>query len=433
MAEALKARHPAGVVTFGSGYCHDDFHWIFGIVGRFKKVALPDMPARAADVRSTDKTLHAPAQPSQEPTSAPSQVLAASEHLTPTAEPSSPSDRGMKLPFAASTSGLTSQPLVDPVAEERRQKLIASKPRRDGFDTDQDFEEALGFWMGRQGRALAQMETSRRRAFQAQLYEGDIGSRTGSILASWFLANPNGPSLSAIGLLEEPDGAVLFYREMHFTGEKTWLLADANQVLSDAGGDFGKVLLDALERADAVLSHPREGRRALSFIPSFVATNGNPSVDGAFQVAIWRNLGRQDWGKELDLIRRHRGDFFARAGEELRETYESLKDNPETDPGFLKFLWSRFGHVPTFAEWEPAEYEACEGSLEVIAAWWTYAANPTTIRVGADQFAHMWHGASEHVSATFTEQLQNTGSQISLERVRDFFGNFGLPIFGAHR
>jgi hypothetical protein len=35
--------------------------------------------------------------------------------------------------------------------------LEASKPRRSQFSTEEDFEESVGFWMGRQGRMLAQL------------------------------------------------------------------------------------------------------------------------------------------------------------------------------------------------------------------------------------------------------------------------------------
>ena len=38
---------------------------------------------------------------------------------------------------------------------ESRQQLEQSKPARDEFDTVEEFEEALGYWMSHVGRILA--------------------------------------------------------------------------------------------------------------------------------------------------------------------------------------------------------------------------------------------------------------------------------------
>ena len=36
-----------------------------------------------------------------------------------------------------------------------RQRLLASKPKPEGFSTQTEYEEALGYWMTHQGRILS--------------------------------------------------------------------------------------------------------------------------------------------------------------------------------------------------------------------------------------------------------------------------------------
>ena len=57
-------------------------------------------------------------------------------------------------------------------------------------------------------------------------YEGDFTNFSGELLAGWFIANPNGPTAGALGLVEVGRTRKLFYRWMHFTGGKTWLSSD---------------------------------------------------------------------------------------------------------------------------------------------------------------------------------------------------------------
>ena len=59
------------------------------------------------------------------------------------------------LPSFASRDSL--QDLQDQIdlELERGNKLEASKPQRSHFETQEQFEEALGYWMSHQGRVLA--------------------------------------------------------------------------------------------------------------------------------------------------------------------------------------------------------------------------------------------------------------------------------------
>lgn len=44
--------------------------------------------------------------------------------------------------------------------EEHLAKLEATKPKRERFATEEEFEESVGFWMSRQGRMIARLRAS---------------------------------------------------------------------------------------------------------------------------------------------------------------------------------------------------------------------------------------------------------------------------------
>ena len=79
-----------------------------------------------------------------------------------------------------------------------------------------------------------------------KLYKGDFSSLTGSILVSWFLFNPNGPTAYAVGFAEIADKRFLFYRWIHFTGGKTYLVARLDNEVSTASGNFGDVFFNLI-------------------------------------------------------------------------------------------------------------------------------------------------------------------------------------------
>ena len=82
-------------------------------------------------------------------------------------------------PFARSQISFVSKPPQDSStpsetpslnsAESRQeayiQKLIASKPMRKDFKSQDDFEESYGYWMGHQGRIISLYQQSRSKDF----------------------------------------------------------------------------------------------------------------------------------------------------------------------------------------------------------------------------------------------------------------------------
>src|SRR5262245_48642545 len=96
---------------------------------------------------------------------------------------------------------------------EKSGKIWRTAPRR----MPESYED---IWMKR-NFAVQDVHTD----LSLKLYKWDFSGLTGSILASWFLFNPNGPTACTAGFAEIAHERFLFYRWLHFTGGKTYLVA----------------------------------------------------------------------------------------------------------------------------------------------------------------------------------------------------------------
>ncbi|MBR0878547.1 hypothetical protein JQ608_15405, partial [Bradyrhizobium liaoningense] len=116
-------------------------------------------------------------------------------------------------------------------------------------------------------------------------YDGDPSRLNGELLASWFIANPNGPTAFALGFVELENARRIFYRWMHFTGGKTWLSRELMPYLA-ADENFGEILFNELLSVgnDAVVTG--KDVKLLLSIPSFIKLNDNPQVRAAFAAFI---------------------------------------------------------------------------------------------------------------------------------------------------
>jgi hypothetical protein len=109
-------------------------------------------------------------------------------------------------------------------------------------------------------------------------FDGDIGSRTGSILASWFLFNPNWPTAYAFGYMEESERLRFFGCWMHFTGGETYLVDDLSQSEA-ASADFAERMFGAVVALNNHIAMSGDEPRPVpgaNRLPDFVITNGNP-------------------------------------------------------------------------------------------------------------------------------------------------------------
>ena len=266
----------------------------------------------------------------------------------------------------------------------------------------------------------------------------ELAEETGSILAAWFMANPNGPTAWALGYVEEGERNILFYRWMHFTGGRTYRLG----ALGDSGFKCGEEGFWECEILGVLLRlHNRftaTGDDAPPFLtaPSAVLTNGNPLVAQTIRtfasLAARTNKG-QDWGREAYYTTKYRSDFFGRAEEEFREACEQLRSDPLADREGLRNVWAEHEQKPGFRDWLPGRYRTSPYTEDLFAAWWNIVTDRDVLRRGALlRFAQMWAGASASArDRGLMDRLTEAGSYVPLGAVLRFFTQFNMPLFPA--
>lgn len=268
-------------------------------------------------------------------------------------------------------------------------------------------------------------------------FEGDITSRTGSILASWFTFNPNGPTAYAVGYMEEADRLRFFCRWMHFTGGVTYVLDDLT-VSDGLTANFAALSLGALMKLNnhMIMSssddRPTPGTASL---PSFVKSNGNSEIDECLRHLLANGPAAHatDWGRELYYLQKYGCDLFGRSGEETRDRYEELKRESQTDPNiskeFLEFTWHRHAHLATFQNWRAGSYRSQPYSEAAFEAWWSTISRPDFVREGLAQFAHAWVGGMQFIQGgEFFNTLQEE-RLTDFDDVVAFFDAFHLPLY----
>jgi hypothetical protein len=255
---------------------------------------------------------------------------------------------------------------------------------------------------------------------------GCITHLSGEILASWFIANPNGPTAYAVGFVELKQSRRLFYRWMHFTGGQVWLSADINNEMEAAGGDFGEVLVNAvLGFHNHFMAAGDKG--VVAGIPSIVVPNGNRGVEAAFKELIKLMCEKENWGREIYYLRKYGNNFFARCGEEFLDIYEALKRDPNASPDFLEAVWLFYQHQMGFKEWQPGRYASSTLREEIFDEWWRTITRHEFIHEGAlARFCQMWIGAE--AQSGLVQELKDRGRYCPLSETLMFYQNFNQPL-----
>ena len=121
-----------------------------------------------------------------------------------------------------------------------------------------------------------------------KLYEDDFDDLTGAVFASWFMFNPNGPTVCAVGFAETADMPwSLFFRRMYPTGAKTYLGASIDEEISAAPNNFGDVFFNFVLALDNYIAMTSRDKQLFSDgAPTFIRTNGNPDVNAAMRGLI---------------------------------------------------------------------------------------------------------------------------------------------------
>ncbi|MGD9387415.1 MAG: hypothetical protein PVI87_04225 [Gammaproteobacteria bacterium] len=252
--------------------------------------------------------------------------------------------------------------------------------------------------------------------------------KPGRIWLSWSIFNPNGPTVSCVGLrdTEQSGRAEVFYRWQHFLGGEDYSLGQVNTQAADAREQLAAVFTGAFAL------RPGQGLQRFAMvtcIPSLVVSNVEEDWLPVLRACLEGSAAIQaaDWGRERYLLGKYGNRLFDRAGEELREAYEGMRREhdakAERDPEIterLQHMFSVYRQVPTFADWEPGRYVSRGIQAGDFETWWN--------AVTALEF---WPPATQQLARAW----ENTGRQSTLPHrtpmaeVRDFFAAYGMPIF----
>lgn len=260
-------------------------------------------------------------------------------------------------------------------------------------------------------------------------FVGSWREATGELLAAWFIANPSGPTAFAVGFLERNEERILFYRHMHFTGGKSWLVSELSDEVAAHDGNFGGVLINTLIRLNNHFLVNGGDRIFLKEIPHIVITNGNLSVTSAFFEFIKLSTIDEDWGRHIYFDQKYGSNFFYRFEEEYRDIYESLKDQPDIDKNYLEFVKAEHGHRKGFLEWKPHQYTSSLQSEALFSTWCEIVYDQEYIQHGLYELSQMWVGACfRQRHSGLLAQLREEGTLETLDDMLLFFESMNFPL-----
>ncbi|MCC6143321.1 MAG: hypothetical protein IT368_05900 [Candidatus Hydrogenedentes bacterium] len=239
--------------------------------------------------------------------------------------------------------------------------------------------------------------------FRVRRTEEHWQREAGSILFTWGIFNPHGPTLNCVGIREcgQPDQFEIFFRWLHFLGGKSFVLG----YLTEDEGDLGS-LIEVLRHArDRDPEHPSPMVPLFNCIPSFVTLPETELQKEAMPISEIKELitgsdafRHADWGREMYRLRKYDNRLFDRAAEEMREAVETVLQEPnltENRRAFMEMTTIRYGHLPCFMNWKPGQYESRPLSDGDLDEWWTTVTRQDFMTISLLQFAQAWVGASQ--------------------------------------
>jgi hypothetical protein len=241
---------------------------------------------------------------------------------------------------------------------------------------------------------------------------------TGSVLFTWHIFNPNGPTSSCVGLVdtEEPSVKEVFYRWLHFSDDQSYTLG-----FVDISADPLEILFAV---RNAMLNYPdaiAPDLRMLTCVPSFLTLSGSCAFDAGIEGCLKHCSAIQsaDWGRELYYLEKYDLRLFDRAGEEVREALEHL---PEPNSEWVQMSRLRYGGVPTFHDWAPGRYSPAPFSEQGFEKWFARVTDTEYVGTALFLLAQAWVGA-EHMANGLVP------AATSLDDVKRFFAHFKHPLF----
>lgn len=248
--------------------------------------------------------------------------------------------------------------------------------------------------------------------------------KPGRIWMSWSIFNPNGPTVSCVGLRDsdEPGRAEVFYRWMHFLGGEDYCIGHIDVNAPDANDQLARIYDKAFS------TEPGQGFARFAMVtcvPSIVVANVSDDWLPILRACLERSAAIRgaDWGRERYLLGKYGNALFDRAGEELREAYERMRAQQGSDPqaaASLDKMYQLYQQVPSFAIWTPGAYRTRAMQAGDFDAWWDV--------IVAESF---WPSATAQLARAWENSIRQTTlpHRTPMAEVREFFAAYGMPIF----
>jgi hypothetical protein len=251
---------------------------------------------------------------------------------------------------------------------------------------------------------------------KSEWWDGD-----NQIFLAWGILNPNGPTLYILGSRRFEDKHRTFMRWLHMFGGCTTYAAEAVSDITYQG-----IYEDAISIHQHLVRNHEHG--LFHVIPSFLIANGGDVtlVDIAKQLLASGPAAKNDWGRPMAYLRQFGSNFFARAGAEIRATYDSMlaeaRSKGEQPSDFLKWTEIRYGHIPDFKDAKIPSWTETPMSPELLDEWLRIVL-PREFQVQAlTALKTMWEGAPKVLSDEVSEKV------IPWEPVFSFLEACGLSL-----
>lgn len=237
----------------------------------------------------------------------------------------------------------------------------------------------------------------------------------GRLLFAWGILNPNGPTLSCVGLRQTGAAGQIevYYRWLHFLGGETYVLGYVDAASTDLGGEAIEVLRYAFsqEPGRALRRFP-----IVTCVPHFITLPADKLAqivapkDARDLIVSSRAFQEADWGAQSYYLTKYGADFIGRAGAETREALERLSRDPSLDAGqreYLDLTRALRQNVPGFQDWQPDSYRPRPLEDGDIEQWWSTISDPDFTADAIRDLAFMWVGAIHQASRGTLETVED--------------------------
>ena len=254
----------------------------------------------------------------------------------------------------------------------------------------------------------------------------------GLVLFTWSIINPNGPTLSCVGIRNSgsPGQIEVFYRWLHFLGGESFVLG----YLTEKSKNVKEELLEILQYAfSQETSRAMQRFPLVTCVPSFVTLPDETiqqqwitHTDVKNLIEKSRAFQEADWGREIFYLKKYGDKFFDRAAEETRAALELAALDPqltEESRQFLEMTRIARGHLAGFNNWEPNQFESRALQENDATEWWSVITTDEFIPQCLVQIAKAWVGAIYQLNHTFNETIE------PFETVKEFLQFNHCPLW----